>query len=103
MSDWRSILRQGGVICRTWHGDAPVRQFVPTEVDQLWTPVVVRDLGEIAKGDFTFAYRQFVESGETVACHECEAGKTIEKFGQAIQFKETFMIEFERIPALRGT
>jgi hypothetical protein len=95
MSDWQKKLKQGAVTCRVLHDGEIVEEFTPTSVDQLWTSIVIHDLGETTKSYFAFEYEQFVESGKSAACYECEACETVVKFGKAIQFKETFIVEFE--------
>jgi hypothetical protein len=95
MSDWNEKLKRGAIRCRVLHGDELIVDFTPTSVDQLWAPILIHDLGETAEGDFVLEYRQFAESGKLAACFEGEACSTIEKFGKAIQFKETFLVEFE--------
>jgi len=55
----------------------------------------MRELGLTIRGEFGSAYIQFVLSGESRARYDCAACITIEKFGQAIQFKESFQVEFE--------
>ena|SRR6185369_18030925 len=102
MLDWREKLRQGAVTCRVLHGGEIVEEFTPTSVDQLWTSIEIRDLGETSKSYFTFEYEQFVESGKTASYYECEACQTIEKFGSTIQFKETFVVEFEDASCLNA-
>lgn len=95
MKDWLELLAQGAVSCRAMQGKNLIREFTPNRIEQLWVPIFIPDLGETAHGNFTDAYRQFVESGQTEARHECVAGKTITKFGQAIQFEASFTIEFK--------
>jgi hypothetical protein len=95
MSDCKEKLKHGAVICRVRQDGEIVEEFTPTSVDQLWTSILIHELGETAKSDFAFEYSLFVNSGKTSACYECEACETIEKFGGAIQFKETFIVEFE--------
>jgi len=95
MLDWSKKLRQGAVACRVLHDGVLIEEFTPIDVGQLWTSIVIRDLEETTKSDIAFEYKHFVESGKVAARYECEACQTIEKFGSAIQFKETFLVEFE--------
>jgi hypothetical protein len=97
VSDWLEKLEQGAVICRVLKDDEPAEVFTPTDADQLWALVLIHDLGETARGYFYLEYQLFVESGQTLARYECQACSTIEKFGRAIQFKETFIVEFETL------
>lgn len=98
MSGWQDKLAAGAVTCRLMQAGGPAREFTPTAPDQLWLPIEIPALGERARGDFAQAYRAFVESGARRARYEGEACRTIEKFGQAMQFKEGFVIEFELRP-----
>ena len=95
MSDWLEKLRLGTISCRVVYNNVLIQEFNPTDAGQLWASILIRNLGETVKSYFDFEYEQFVASGKAEACYECEACKTIEKCGGSIQFKETFLVEFE--------
>ena len=97
MDDWLEKVEQGAVLCRVLNGDEPVDEFIPTHVDQLWSSILIHDLGETVHGDFVCECQQFVQSGKSHGRYESEACSTIVKFGRAIQFKEPFIVEFDAI------
>ncbi len=96
MPDWLETLRLGRISCRAIHNGKPVSEFTPTLPEQLWALIPMRDTGNMARGQFWQACRDFIESRETAARYEAEACETIVKFGTPIQFREPFIVEFSR-------
>lgn len=87
-----------GIACRIWQDDALLREFTPMQGDQLKTRISIAALGESAWGDFSAAFYRFAAGTAATERHACVACKTIEKFGEAIQFREDFIVEFRRLP-----
>ena len=98
MPDPHPALPPSNILCRVWHHDKLIATFTPTQPDQLRARILIADLNETVWTDFSAAFAQFMDSGETSARYACEACKTIEKFGEALQFRESFIVEFERQP-----
>lgn len=96
MQDWHLTLKHGQVHCRVSLGGEVLAAFTPRHEGDLWVPIHIRDLGETARGDFLAEYAEFVDSGHQTARYRCQACSTIVKFGQAMQFKEDFEVEFSR-------
>ena len=97
------LLQQGVIRCQVWCDEELVHDFTPRSLDELWVPIEIQVLGEMARGDLLLAYRQFASSGKTRAQFTLEACKTITKFGEALQFKQAFVVEFENTqPVTRG-
>lgn len=96
MTDQRDFFSTP-ILCRIWHRDELVREFTPTQADQLRTRIVISALGSEVWGDFNSAFVQFVSGGARNERYACVACKTIEKFGEAIQFREDFIVEFLRL------
>ena|SRR5450830_1563540 len=86
------------VACRIWHRDELLRELTPKQGDQLRTRIVIAALGEAVWADFSAAYSLFASGQAATERHACIACKTIEKFGEAIQFREDFIVEFLRLP-----
>lgn len=86
------------IACRIWHRDELLREFTPTQGDQLRTRIVIATLDEEVWAYFSTAYHQFASGQASTGRHICTARKTIEKFGEAIQFCEDFIVEFQRLP-----
>ena len=94
--DWRGVLAEGVVTCRVSQDGAPIAEWAPVEAGDLWTPIRIRETGNIARGEIGAAYRAFVESGAAVGDYAGEACETIVKFGSAIQFRQAFVVRFSR-------
>lgn len=94
MPPWRDQLACGAIRCRVTHADGTTQLYTPTHPDQLWTPVPIPALGQVARGEFFAEFVTFTESGQTQARYLCTACKTIEKFGAAMQFQATYSVEF---------
>lgn len=86
------------IACRIWHDEALLREFTPTQAGHLRTRITIAALGESAWGDFSAAFYSFAAGVDATERHACVACKTIEKFGGAIQFREDFVVEFQRLP-----
>lgn len=97
------LLRQGVIRCRVWCDEQLIHDFTPRSLDELWVPIEIQALGEMAQGELWMAYQQFVNSRKSRAQFTHDACKTITKFGQALRFKQTFVVEFENTqPVTRG-
>ncbi|MCC2106025.1 MAG: hypothetical protein KDJ20_19355 [Hyphomicrobiales bacterium] len=94
--DWRGVLAAGAITCRVSQDDAPVAEWAPTGVEELWAPIRIHETGTIGRGEIGAAYRTFVESGAAVGDYAGEACETIVKFGSAIQFRQAFVVRFSR-------
>lgn len=95
--DERDLLAKGGVRFRILRGSTVVDEAVPLRPEELRTFVEIPELGERAAVEFRREYEDFVGSGRTEASYAIVACRTIEKFGQAIQFKQEATLEFRRL------
>lgn len=50
-------LQQGLIRCQVWSDEELVHDFTPRSLDELWVPIEIQALGEIAQGDLLLAYR----------------------------------------------
>lgn len=94
--DWRAALAARAVACRVSQDGAPVAEWTPSGLDDLWAPIRIHETGNIARGDLAAVYRAFVESGAAVGDYTAEACETIVKFGSAIQFRQSFAVRLSR-------
>jgi hypothetical protein len=59
---WINIQRR--LTSRVLHDGEIVEEFTPTDADQLWTSIVIRDLGETQMSYFSFEHKISWEAGK---------------------------------------
>ncbi len=91
--DWRNALASGRVAFRVTQQATCVAAGVLREPTQLDTRIVIDALDCRADAHFGAEFLHFIAQGRRRASYPCRAFRTIEKFGEAIQFSAPYTLE----------
>lgn len=96
---WLDLLAEGKISCSVRQDGKLLRKLTPTDVTELHSTVTVHELAMTVQGDFYAEYVAFAQSEAQTARVQCEARRTVVKFGSPVQFRTFFEVEFVRSPA----
>ncbi|WP_374403235.1 hypothetical protein [Niveibacterium sp.] len=91
--DWRAALASGRIVFRVTQQSACIATGVLREPTQLDTRVVIDALDARADAHFGAEFLHFIAQGRRRASYPCRAFRTIEKFGEAIQYSAPYTLE----------
>lgn len=91
--DWRAALAGGRIAFRVTQQATCVAEGVLREPNQLDTRIAIDALDACANSHFGAEFLHFIAQGRRRASYPCRAFRTIEKFGEAIQFSAPYTLE----------
>lgn len=91
-------LAKGDVHCTIELPNGDLMERMLLVEDDLEECVHLHDLNENILANFTSEFYDFLVSGKTAKRYRCLACRTITKFGNPLQFSETFTVKFEHRP-----
>jgi len=92
--DWRAALATGRIAFRLTQDAACRAEGLLLEPAQLDVRVAIAALDTRAEAHIGSEFLNFIACGRRSATYHCHAHRTIEKFGQAIQFSAPFTLQF---------
>lgn len=94
-----AALALGTIICRVTSKEQELCQTVLRCEADLLMPLLIDELGEMGQLDLRAALFEFFQSRAQSSTVPVDVCKTIEKWGQAIQFRQTVSVEFRKTAA----
>ncbi|QSI78274.1 hypothetical protein [Niveibacterium microcysteis] len=91
--DWRAALATGRIAFRLTQDATCVTEGLLREPAQLDVRVAIATLDTRTEAHIGGEFLHFIASGRRSATYQCHAHRTIEKFGQAIQFSAPFTLQ----------